>query len=383
MELYVHVPFCKRKCRYCDFASWAGREDWIPAYVDAVLTEAHSAHDALGTQSMETAFLGGGTPSLLPPEELTRLLQGVFSLFPLEADAEFTSECNPGTLTAAWLEAAQAAGVNRLSMGMQAGQPHLLHMLGRIHTFTDVETSVKLARAAGIRNLNLDLMFGLPGQTLNDWAETLDMALSLHPEHLSCYGLIPEEGTQLGDAILAEEVPLPAEDAERAMYDMTLTRLAAAGFEQYEISNFAKPGCACRHNLGYWRQTPYLGLGPAAASMLPGRTPEEFSLRRTNVRDLAAYLRQSHQGRFQPAEEESVSPAEARFETMMLGLRTTKGVNEAAFTAMHGVALSDVYGAKLAELETQGLLCHTGGWWRLTRRGMDVQNGVLVELMEG
>lgn len=268
-------------------------------------------------------------------------------------------------------------------MGMQAGQPHLLHMLGRIHTFTDVEASVKLARAAGIRNLNLDLMFGLPGQTLNDWAETLDMALSLHPEHLSCYGLIPEEGTQLGDAILAVEVPLPAEDTERAMYDMTLTRLAAAGFEQYEISNFAKPGCACRHNLGYWRQTPYLGLGPAAASMLPGRTPEEFCLRRTNVRDLAAYLRQSHQGRFQPAEEESVSPAEARFETMMLGLRTTKGVNEAAFTAMHGVALADVYGAKLAELETQGLLCHTGGWWRLTRRGMDVQNGVLVELMEG
>ena len=139
MELYVHVPFCKRKCRYCDFASWAGREDWMPAYVDAVLTEAHSAHDALGTQSMETAFLGGGTPSLLPPEELTRLLQGVFSLFPLEADAEFTSECNPGTLTAAWLEAAQAAGINRLSMGMQAGQPHLLNMLGRIHTFTDVE----------------------------------------------------------------------------------------------------------------------------------------------------------------------------------------------------------------------------------------------------
>lgn len=383
MELYVHVPFCKRKCRYCDFASWAGREDWIPAYVDAVLTEAHLAHDALGTQSMETAFLGGGTPSLLPPEELTRLLQGVFSLFPLEADAEFTSECNPGTLTAAWLEAAQAAGVNRLSMGMQAGQPHLLHMLGRIHTFTDVEASVKLARAAGIRNLNLDLMFGLPGQTLNDWAETLDMALSLHPEHLSCYGLIPEEGTQLGDAILAEEVPLPAEDAERAMYDMTLTRLSAAGFEQYEISNFAKPGCACRHNLGYWRQTPYLGLGPAAASMLPGRTPEEFCLRRTNVRDLAAYLRQSHQGRFQPAEEESVSPAEARFETMMLGLRTTKGVNEATFEAIHGVALADVYGTKLAELETQGLLCHTGGWWRLTRRGMDVQNGVLVELMDG
>ena len=383
MELYVHVPFFKRKCRYCDFASWAGREDWIPAYVDAVLTEAHSAHDALGTQSMETAFLGGGTPSLLPPEALTRLLQGVFSLFPLEADAEFTSECNPGTLTAAWLEAAQAAGVNRLSMGMQAGQPHLLHMLGRIHTFTDVETSVKLARAAGIRNLNLDLMFGLPRQTLNDWAETLDMALSLHPEHLSCYGLIPEEGTQLGDAILAGEVPLPAEDAERAMYDMTLTRLAAAGFEQYEISNFAKPVCACRHNLGYWRQTPYLGLGPAAASMLPGRTPEEFCLRRTNVRDLAAYLRQGQQGRFQPAEEESVSPAEARFETMMLGLRTTKGVNEAAFTAMHGVALTDVYGTKLAELETQGLLCHTGGWWRLTRRGMDVQNGVLVELMDG
>lgn len=244
MELYVHVPFCKRKCRYCDFASWAEREDWIPAYVDAVLIRsAFSARRAGHTVHGDR--LSGGRYALAAaargadPAAAGRILS-----FSPGSGRGVYQRMQSRTLTAAWLEAAQAAGVNRLSMGMQAGQPHLLHMLGRIHTFTDVEASVKLARAAGIRNLNLDLMFGLPGQTLNDWAETLDMALSLHPEHLSCYGLIPEEGTQLGDAILAGEVHLPAEDAERAMYDMTLTRLAAAGFEQYEISNFAKPGCA-------------------------------------------------------------------------------------------------------------------------------------------
>ena len=209
-------------------------------------------------------------------------------------------------------------------------------------------------------------------------AEKLDLA----PEHLSCYGLIPEEGTPLGEAIHRGEVTLPSEEEERAMYDMALQRLHQAGFMQYEISNFARPGYVCAHNLGYWRQVPYLGLGVGAASMLPGRQSGEAYRRRTNVRDLVSYLRQGESGNFAPAEEESITPAEACFETMMLGLRTSEGVSERAFMAMHGVPLEQMYGQRLTALASRGLMEKHGEWWRLTRRGMDVQNAVLVELME-
>lgn len=382
MELYLHIPFCRQKCAYCDFASWAGREAWIPAYVTAVLREAEQARMALGPQGLITAFIGGGTPSLLPVDALRRLLRGVQALFPLEAGAEFTSEANPGTLTPQWLDAALSLGVNRLSLGMQAAQEPILRALGRIHTMAQVRESVAMARRAGMQNLSLDLMFGLPGQTLADWSESIDAALALEPEHLSCYGLIPEEGTPLGDAIARGEVELPPEETERAMYDLALERLRRAGFLQYEISNFARPGYACAHNLGYWRQTPYLGLGVAAASMLPGTDPEEAYRRRTNVRDLAAYLRQGQAGRFIPAEEERITPAQARFESMMLGLRTCEGVSERAFLTMHGIPLEEVYGQRLRALAQRGLTEKAGEWWRLTRRGMDVQNAVLVELME-
>lgn len=382
MELYMHVPFCRQKCRYCDFPSWAGRETWMPAYVTTLVREAGHARERLGPQRITTAFLGGGTPSLLPSEELRRLITGVRELFSLEPGAEFTSEANPGTLTAAWMDTAVELGVNRLSLGMQAAQEPLLRTLGRIHNLEQVQEAVRLARSAGVKNLSLDLMFGLPGQTVKDWAETLEAALALSPEHLSCYGLIPEEGTPLGDAINRGEVVLPSEEVERAMYDMTLCRLEQAGFVQYEISNFARPGYACQHNLGYWRQVPYLGLGVGAASMLPGKQPGEMYRRRTNVHDLAAYLRQGETGDFIPVEEESITPAEARFETMMLGLRTSKGVNERDFMAMHGIPLEKVYGERLAELSARGLVERCGEWWRLTRRGMDVQNAVLVELMD-
>ena len=280
------------------------------------------------------------------------------------------------------IAAAVSLGVNRLSLGMQAAQAPLLRTLGRIHTLEQVREAVDLARQAGVKNLSLDLMFGLPGQTLADWAETLEAALDLAPEHLSCYGLIPEEGTPLGEAIHRGEVTLPSEEEERAMYDMALQRLHQAGFMQYEISNFARPGYACAHNLGYWRQVPYLGLGVGAASMLPGRQSGEAYRRRTNVRDLASYLRQGETGNFAPAEAESITPAEACFETMMLGLRTREGVSERAFMAMHGISLEQMYGQRLTALASRGLMEKHGEWWRLTRRGMDVQNAVLVELME-
>lgn len=381
MELYVHIPFCARKCRYCDFASYAGREDDMAAYVSALLAEADEAARTLQNPRFTTVFFGGGTPSLLPVPLLDALLTGLRGRFDIADDAEFTIEANPGTLTAEWLLAAVQGGVNRLSLGMQASQPELLALLGRIHHFEQVAESVHMARKAGLENISLDLMFGLPGQTLPQWLDTLSAALSLHPAHLSCYGLIPEDGTPLKTDLDAGRLSLPEEEMERAMYDAALDRLAAAGFHQYEISNFALPSRECRHNLGYWRQTPYLGLGASAASMLPGH-PGCTYLRTANPPSLDSYLDMIRNRHWTDREETPVSPREAQFETMMLGLRTTGGVSEQDFLTMHAVSLNSRYGATLRRLEREGLLAHCDGRWFLTRRGMDVQNAVLVELMD-
>lgn len=342
----------------------------MPLYMDALLAEASE----YGRQTIETVYIGGGTPSLLPPPLLDRLLKGLHARFDIPADIEWSCEANPGTLTEAWLRTAVNGGVNRLSLGMQAYQPTLLRTLGRIHDFDQVVASVEMVRRAGIRNLNLDLMFGLPGQTREMWSETLRQALALEPEHLSCYGLIPEDGTPLKADLDAGRLALPDEAEERRMYDDTLTMLAASGYEQYEISNFAKPGHLCRHNLGYWRQVPYIGLGVSAASCLPGDGCAY--VRQTNPSDMRSYLA----GEARTCER--ISSAEARFETMMLALRTTQGVSEVDFEAMHGLSLDACYGDRLRELERSELIVRQDGWWRLTRRGMDVQNAILVELMD-
>lgn len=377
-ELYVHIPFCRSKCRYCDFASWAGREGDMEAYADAVLREAAARAKAFPDAEIGTFFLGGGTPSTLPPALLERLLGGLRRLFCFSPAAECTTEANPGSLTAAWLDTAVRGGVNRLSLGMQALQPHVLRTLGRTHSFAQVEEAVSLAVRAGLDNLSLDLMFGIPGQSLRDWGDSLDAALSLPVTHLSCYGLIPEDGTPLKALLDAGEKQLPDEEDERAMYELALRRTREAGMAQYEVSNFARPGRRCRHNIGYWRQVPYIGLGASAASMLPAGGEIAYT-RETNPRTIDAYLRMSPEG---PRETERISPAEARFETMMLGLRMTEGVSEEAFLRMHGVPLEQCYGERLRAQAALGLVEHTDGCWRLTRRGMDVQNSVLVALME-
>ncbi|MBQ8556457.1 MAG: radical SAM family heme chaperone HemW [Clostridia bacterium] len=376
MELYVHIPYCRQKCRYCDFASYAGREATMARYVEAVLSEAASLPCDTW---LTTAFLGGGTPSLLPPALLERLLQGLQAQYSFTPGMEFTSEANPGTLTEDWLRAATGSGVNRLSMGMQAFQPELLRTLGRIHTHDQVVDSVRMARRAGIGNLSLDLMFGLPGQTPAMWRETLYAALALEPQHLSCYGLIPEEGTPLKIDLDAGRLSLPDEDDERRMYDDTLDILARHGFVQYEISNFALPGYACQHNIGYWRQAPYIGLGASAASMQPRERDE---LRTSNPPDIMAYIDMTERADWAQREQTTVSAKDARFETLMLGLRMTEGVCESAFEQMHGVALQMLCGKVLHGFKARGLLDHQDGWWRLTRRGMDVQNAILVELLE-
>ncbi len=382
MELYVHIPFCKQKCRYCDFASWAGMADRMDSYADLLLEEAEQ-QKGLMKGGAETVYIGGGTPSLLPSPLLRRLISGLRSVLGISPDAEFTMEANPGTVTETWLRAARSCGVNRLSLGVQAFQDHLLAVLGRIHRFREAEETVRAARKAGFANLSLDLMFGLPGQTEAEWRETLEAALALNPEHISAYGLIPEEGTPLEAELSSGRLTLPDPASERNMYADAKALLGKHGYSPYEVSNFAKSGYECRHNLGYWKQVPYLGLGVSAASMT-GLKKEEAGIsytRLNNPRNYTAYESMIREGK--PAREEmTVSPAEARFETLMLGLRLYRGVREEDFLRLHGITLEEYRGPVLHALEKEGLLCRGEGRWFLTERGMDIQNSVLVELMD-
>jgi oxygen-independent coproporphyrinogen-3 oxidase len=366
--LYVHVPFCVSKCAYCDFASYATREADIPRYVETVVREITRRGAETGHPKADTIFLGGGTPSRLDEFQVTRILDALCETFPIQEGAEITCECNPGTLTTSFARALGNAGVNRLSLGAQAAQASLLRLLGRIHDWEQVVASVEIARRAGFENINLDLMFGLPLQTVADWRETLSAAMALSPTHVSCYGLIVEEGTPLGRDITAGKLALPDEDAEREMYELARQTLAEHGFHQYEISNFAREGYECRHNVGCWTRVPYLGFGCAAHSFFD-------ECRTMNPSGLDAYLAG------EPPKTEQISKEEARFESMMLGLRMTCGVNDEDFTRMHGMSIREAFGEKLDKPIAAGLIEWHEGSLRLTRLGMDLQNSVLVDLM--
>lgn len=364
--LYLHIPFCARRCAYCDFASYAGAEAWMGAYVDRVIAEMQQKSDP--DVDIATLFIGGGTPSLLPPQLMERLLDALHQYFSMLPDAEFTCECNPGTVTEEFLSVLKKGGVNRLSLGAQASQPHLLSLLGRIHTWEQVEESVSLARKMGFENINLDLMLGLPRQTLSDVQDTLRAALALSPTHLSCYGLIVEEGTKMHAQVEKGLWQLPDEETERQMYECCRETLAAHGFRQYEISNFSLPGKECRHNMDCWKRKEYLGLGSAACGFLNEK-------RYQNPPDLQDYLRGM------PAEITPVSEEDARFESIMLGLRMIQGVSEEDFLRMHGIALEACFGEKMKKPLEEGLLIRENGFLRMTRRGMDVQNRILVEFL--
>lgn len=364
--LYVHIPFCVRKCAYCDFASFAGREKDMVPYVDRLIREAKekSSPDLV----VSTLYIGGGTPSLLPPWLMDALLFALEAAFDFAPGAEKTCECNPGTVTESFLETLCRHGFNRLSFGAQAYQDRLLSLLGRIHRWPEVEKSVALAHSFGIRNVNLDLMLGLPTQTFSDVRETLCAALALSPAHLSCYGLIVEEGTKMKRMVDEGVWLLPDEDTERDMYECCRKTLFENSFEQYEISNFSLPGFACRHNTDCWERKEYVGLGSAACGFLG-------SVRFQNPPDLSDYL----SGK--PALETVLTPEDARFESLMLGLRMMKGVSGVSFQKMHGLSIEAAFGDKLKKPLREGLLEWRDGCLRLTRRGMDVQNAVLVELL--
>ena len=383
LQLYIHFPFCKRKCLYCDFCSAAESPETVAAYCGALKKEIRLMAKKYADAKVSTVFLGGGTPSLVPPQEMAAVLDTLRDAFEILPDAEFTSEANPGTLTGEWLEMTVKRGLNRLSLGVQAAQDHLLQGIGRIHTAREAEEAVRLARRYGIQNLNLDAMFGLPGQTERDYLDTLESFKAWGADHISAYSLILEEGTPLYRLVNAGHVILPDEDEVASMYEHGIEWLEQAGYRRYEVSNFAKPGFECRHNIGYWQGEWYLGLGVAAHSMLPTDRPGAFCQRKGNAADVQAYIRALQSGEEAPVDGvDFVTPEEAMFETMMLGLRTTFGVEEKRFEKLHGVSLRKRYGEPLDSLVRDGLGQWTEGRFSLTPRGIEIQNDVLMRLMD-
>lgn len=364
--LYLHIPYCAKKCAYCDFPSWSGRMDTARPYIRRMLRE---MEEKAGSRVIDTLYIGGGTPSLLPPALMKELLGGVKACFEFAPGAECSCEANPGALSERMLEVLTEGGINRLSLGAQAFQEGVLARLGRIHKWRDVERAVSMAKAAGIENINLDLMFSLPGQTVQDWRETLEAALSLKPKHLSCYALIPEEGTPMKDALDRGEWQLTSDEEDRQMYELCRCLTERAGMVQYEISNFALPGYECRHNTDCWKRREYIGIGCSACGFING-------VRYRNADTLDGYLAG------ELPEKEIISPREAMFESMMLGLRMTGGVRDDLFRKDHGMGIMEAFGEKTESVIRQGLAEWRDGCFRLTRKGMDVQNRVLVELMD-
>lgn len=361
--LYIHIPFCRRKCTYCDFVSYAGREALFALYVDAVHREMTLCCESWNDVRFTTLYIGGGTPTVLSPAALGGLIGAARRPGGLGADAEITVEANPGTLDAAALSLLRQAGVNRLSLGAQSFDPAMLRLLGRIHTADQIGQAVQMAREAGLDNLNLDLMFGLPAQSPEAWQADVHAALRLDVPHLSLYALTLEDGTPLQRRIAAGELPQPDDDLAADMYEWAEETLERAGYEHYEISNWARPGHACQHNLIYWRNRPYLGLGAAAHSWWGGR-------RWANVTDPQAYIAALQDGQRPVAASEDIDVRSEMGETMMMGLRLVQeGVSAAAFERRFGMGLYQVYGREIAELMDEGLLEQVGDSVRLSWRG--------------
>lgn len=371
LALYIHIPFCRSKCIYCDFASWPNREDSRQEYLSALRGELLGWKDALGDYEVSTLFIGGGTPTTLPGSAIAGILEDVRRVLPVRPDAEITMEANPGTTSPDQLRICRAAGVNRISFGAQAMDDALLRSLGRIHTVREIREAVDMARGAGFDNLSLDLMYALPGQTMERWMDTLDKAVELQPEHISAYSLIVEEGTPLYDMAERGRVEIPDDDAAIEMQRAAIGRLEAAGYHRYEISNYARAGRECRHNIVYWERGEYLGLGCAAHSLMNG---ERFE----NPRQLDRYLSGARR-----EEVVRLTREEALEEALMLSTRMTRGMDLAAYREQFGQDFAAGRETVIERLKRLGLIEITNGFLRLTRSGMEVQNAVVVELLEG
>ena len=373
LELYIHIPFCVKKCAYCDFLSAPADREAREAYVSALLREIRSFPGEYGLDNREviSVFVGGGTPSLLDGVRMKEIMDALREHFLFAPDAEITVEANPGTLDREKLRLYGRSGINRLSLGLQSASDRELRVLGRIHTYGDFLESYRNAREEGFANINVDLISAVPGQTYEDWIRNLRTVAELGPEHISAYSLIIEPGTPFAQM----ELDLPDEDTEYRMYEDTAAILGEYGYRQYEISNYAREGFACRHNAGYWKRTEYLGIGLGAASLFEGR-------RFHNTVDMKEYLADSGRPGAMRKDMENLTRQDEEEEYMFLGLRMTEGVSESKFEEQFREKMTDVYGAVLRKYEKMGLLQKKEDFWSFTRKGIHVSNGVLADFLQ-
>ena len=369
LELYVHIPFCVRKCQYCDFLSGPSDEETKDRYIEALLKEIRAAEH---TEDYEivSVFIGGGTPSALKAEAIASIMRTLQEQFFFCEDAEVTIEANPGTVDLEKLTIYRNVGINRLSLGLQSTDAEELKLLGRIHSYQEFLKSYEWARKAGFSNINIDLMFAIPGQTGEAWRQHLYQVAELNPEHISAYSLIIEEGTPFAE----QNLDLPDEDTEYQMYEDTAEILERYGYRQYEISNYAKQGYMCRHNAGYWQRLEYLGFGLGASSLYGG-------MRFSNTHQMQEYLKESRNPDQIRKDVTVLSRNEQIEEFMFLGLRMTEGISEKKFEENFNVRLMDIYGDILQKYEETGFMEHIETKWRLTRKGIHVSNHILADFL--
>lgn len=372
VSIYVHIPFCAKRCAYCDFNTYAWRGSIVRDTLEAIC--AHIESFSAEGIAVPTIFFGGGTPSFPDPEGIIRILDTIRSRFNVLPDAEISLEANPGTTDRARYAVLRQAGFNRLSMGVQAFDDQLLKALGRIHTASEAISSFEAARQAGFGNINIDLMFALPGQTIRHWQRTLRTAISLQPEHLSCYALTIEPNTPFYKMHQQGLLSLPGEEEDLRMYQYAIRTLTRAGYEHYEISNFARPGYRCQHNMVYWRNEQYLGFGPGAVSYRHG-------IRWKCLNNPRRYVHAVRQGLPLVEEEERLEADASLGETIMLMLRLRDGVDVKAVEQRYGVNLAQRYAHQLRQLQRLRLIEVTPDYWRITSRGLPIANTICAEFL--
>ena len=383
-SLYFHIPFCAHRCAYCDFNTYAGQTDSIPAYVEALRNEIKAVGESTSRLSVGTIFFGGGTPSLLTAEQYRDIYQSIHAYFDVSVNVEISLEANPGTVSQEYLRELRALGFNRISYGVQSANPEELHMLERIHSYSDVVDAVRWSRQAGFDNLNIDLIYGLPEQTLERWQRTVQLSLGLRPEHISAYALTLEHGTPFGRWAAKGLLPIPDPDLAAEQYEWTMDFLASEGYVQYEISNWALPGRECQHNLQYWRNLDYLGFGAGAHGYAGGFRYSNVLRIKTYIDRLTSPL-SSFVFPLSPAtvNQHVNTPRDDMQETMITGLRlTTEGISSEGFQQRFGALLPDVFGKEIQHLEKVGLLEWAGDTLRLTKRGRLLGNQVFMEFVE-
>ncbi|SCH71416.1 Oxygen-independent coproporphyrinogen-III oxidase [uncultured Clostridium sp.] len=375
MELYLHIPFCVKKCAYCDFLSFPSGQELQRQYAKRLMEDIDCMGKKYGDIPVDTIFIGGGTPSVPESRLIVDLMEHVNRAFQISDGAEISMEANPGTVTREKLKEYRRAGINRISFGLQSANDRELKLLGRIHTWAEFLESFALARECGFTNLNIDLMSALPGQTCESWKDTLKRVTDLEPEHISAYSLIIEEGTPFGEKYGSEEGRklLPDEDSEREMYHETKQFLRECGYERYEISNYAKPGRECRHNIGYWTGVPYLGLGLGASSYMNG---SRFAV----SSDMQQYLEEKP-GTFTDVEKLTKKDMEEEF--FYVGLRMVSGVSLTEFKERFGVSAQEVYPGLMETFVEEKAAEFRGDRFVLTDYGLDVSNYIMAQFLQG